>query len=199
MTKGRRATVLVVDDEPGVADVYAEQLHEQYTVEVAYSGEEALSKLNSTIDVVLLDRRMPDLSGDEVLSEIREKRYETRVAMVTAVDPGFDIIEMPFDDYVIKPVSKAELFETIEQLLLYADYEERLRECYSLTAKYAALESSKPQTVLEESDEFADLKAELSEVRSELDEITDSFDATDFEMLFRDFETGDAMSDSTRS
>jgi DNA-binding response OmpR family regulator len=142
---------------------------------------------------------MPSLSGAEVLSELLEKRYVTRVAMVTAVDPGFDIIEMPFDDYVIKPVSKAELFETIEQLLLYANYEERLRECYSLTAKYAALESSKPQNVLEESDEFAELQADLSEVRTVLDEITDSFDATDFELLFRDFETGDAMSDSTRS
>lgn len=198
MTKGRRAKVLVVDDEPEVADVYAEQLRDRYVVETAYSGEDALSKLDSAIDIVLLDRRMPDLSGDEVLSAIREKRYETRVAMVTAVDPGFDIIEMPFDDYVIKPVSKAELFETIEQLLLYADYEERLRECYSLTAKYAALESSKPEAVLEESEEFADLKAEISEVRDELDEITDSFDATDFEMLFRDFETGEATPDNTR-
>ncbi|EMA19793.1 HoxA-like transcriptional regulator [Haloarcula amylolytica JCM 13557] len=195
---GRQATILVVDDEPAVADVYAEQLRDRYTVETVYSGEAALSKLDSAVDVVLLDRRMPDLSGDEVLSAIREKRYDTRVAMVTAVDPDFDIIEMPFDDYVLKPVSKEDLFGTIEQLLLYADYEERLRECYSLTAKYAALESSKPQAVLDESEEFAELKAELAEVRAELDDITDSFDATDFELLFRDFETGESMPDNTQ-
>ncbi|WP_058992617.1 response regulator [Haloarcula sp. CBA1127] len=198
MTKGRRAAILVVDDEPAVADVYADQLGDRYTVETAYSGEAALSKLDSTVDVVLLDRRMPDLSGDEVLSAIREQRYDTRVAMVTAVDPDFDIIEMPFDDYVLKPVSKEDLFQTIEQLLLYADYEERLRECYSLTAKYAALESSKPQAVLDESEEFTALEAELAEVRAELDELTDSFDATDFELLFRNFETGDSMPDSTQ-
>jgi len=198
MTKGRRAKILVVDDEPEVADVYAEQLRDRYAVETAYSGEAALSALDSAIDVVLLDRRMPELSGDEVLSTIREKRYETRVAMVTAVDPDFDIIEMPFDDYVIKPVSKAELLETIEQLILYADYEERLRECYSLTAKYAALESSKPESVLEESEEFAELKAEIAEVRADLDEITESFDAADFETLFRDFQTGETMPDNTR-
>ena len=199
MPKGRRATVLVVDDEAAVADVYAEQLRDRYTVETAYSGEAALSKLDAAVDVVLLDRRMPALSGDEVLSEIREKQYETRVAMVTAVEPDFDIIEMPFDDYVIKPVSTAELFQTIEQLLLYAEYEERLRECYSLTAKYAALETSKPQAVLEESEEFAELKAELAAVRAALDEITDSFDATDFELLFRDFETGESAPDGTQS
>ncbi|GGK69202.1 MULTISPECIES: response regulator [Haloarcula] len=198
MTKGRQATILVVDDEPAVADVYADQLGDRYTVETAYSGEAALSKLDSAVDVVLLDRRMPDLSGDEVLSAIREKRYDTRVAMVTAVDPDFDIIEMPFDDYVLKPVSKEDLFQTIEQLLLYADYEERLRECYSLTAKYAALESSKPQTVLDESEEFTALEAELAEVRAELDELTDSFDAADFELLFRNFETDKSMPDNTQ-
>ncbi|EMA00878.1 HoxA-like transcriptional regulator [Haloarcula vallismortis ATCC 29715] len=191
-------TILVVDDEPAVADVYAEQLQDRYVVETAYSGEAALSKLDSTVDVVLLDRRMPDLSGDEVLSAIREKRYDTRVAMVTAVDPDFDIIEMPFDDYVLKPVSKEDLFQTIEQLLLYADYEERLRECYSLTAKYAALDSSKPQAVLDESEEFTALRAELEEVRAELDELTESFDATDFELLFRNFETDESMPDSTQ-
>ncbi|MEF8973843.1 MAG: response regulator [Haloarcula sp.] len=198
MPKGRQATVLVVDDETAVADVYAEQLRDRYRVETAYSGEAALSKLDAAVDVVLLDRRMPAFSGDEVLSAIREKQYETRVAMVTAVEPDFDIIEMPFDDYVIKPVSTAELFQTIEQLLLYAEYEERLRECYSLTAKYAALETSKPQAVLEESEEFAELKAELAEVRTDLDEITDSFDATDFELLFRDFETGESTPDGTQ-
>ncbi|QUJ71203.1 response regulator [Haloarcula marismortui] len=198
MTKGRQVTILIVDDEPAVADVYADQLGERYTVETAYSGEAALSKLDSAVDVVLLDRRMPDLSGDEVLSAIREKRYDTRVAMVTAVDPDFDIIEMPFDDYVLKPVSKADLFQTIEQLLLYADYEERLREYYSLTAKYAALESSKPQAVLDESEEFTALRAELEEVRAELDELTDSFDATDFELLFRNFETDESIPDNTQ-
>ncbi|AUG46482.1 DNA-binding protein [Haloarcula taiwanensis] len=198
MTERRRATILVVDDEPAVADVYADQLRDRYAVETVYSGEAALSKLDSTVDVVLLDRRMPDRSGDEVLSAIREKRYDTRVAMVTAVDPDFDIIEMPFDDYVIKPVSKEDLFGTIEQLLRYADYEERLRECYSLTAKYAALESSKPQAVLDESEEFTALRAELTEVRAELDELTGLFDATDFELLFRNFETDESMPDSTQ-
>lgn len=197
MSRDRRAKVLVVDDEVDVADAYAVQLRDRYDVETAYSGEEALSCLDSSIDVVLLDRRMPELSGDEVLSEIRDQRYGTRVAMVTAVDPGFDIIEMPVDDYITKPVSQTDLFEIIERLNRYADYEERLRECYSLTAKYAALKSSKPAAVLEESEEFSELNDEITEVRAELDEITDSFDATDFEALFSDFEATSSASDFT--
>ncbi|WP_424002937.1 response regulator [Haloarcula salina] len=191
MSQSRRAKVLVVDDESDVADTYARQLRDRYTVETAYSGEEALDRLDPSVDVVLLDRRMPDRTGDEVLSAIRDDRHDARVAMVTAVEPDFDIIEMPFDDYVVKPVTEADLVETVERLLRYADYEERLRECYSLTAKYAALQSSKPDATLEESEEFADLEAELTAVRAELDEISASFDATDFEALFREFDTGD--------
>jgi CheY-like chemotaxis protein len=64
-------TVLIVDDESEVADVYALRLREEYETRTAYGGEEALDTIDSDMDVVLLDRRMPDLSGDEVLERIR--------------------------------------------------------------------------------------------------------------------------------
>lgn len=56
----RQATVLVVDDEKDLADVYAEHLKERYTVRTEYSGNEALEAMSPDVDVVLLDRRMPD-------------------------------------------------------------------------------------------------------------------------------------------
>ncbi|MEF8820989.1 MAG: response regulator, partial [Halovenus sp.] len=128
------ATVLVVDDEPDVADAYAAQLQDEFIVSTAYGGQEALDKIDDAVDVVLLDRRMPGISGDEVLAKIRERELRIRVAMVTAVDPDFDIIEMPFDDYVIKPVSREDLFETINRVLRTSEYEERHRRSYALTA-----------------------------------------------------------------
>ena len=90
--------ILVVDDEVAVAQTYASQLRDQHDVEVAYSGEEALSTLDDSTDIVLLDRELPELSGSAVLTAIREKDIEARVAMVTGEEPDFDIIEMPFDD-----------------------------------------------------------------------------------------------------
>jgi DNA-binding response OmpR family regulator len=186
MTRQGSVTVLVVDDESAVADAYAETVGKQYEVEVAYSGAEALDKLSADIDVVLLDRRMPDISGDEVLEEIRDRGIEARVAMVTAVDPDLDIIEMPFDDYVVKPVSPDELFETIERLYRCVDYEDQLREYYSLTAKYAALRSSKPADELEASDEFVTLESNMTEKRDQLDVLTASLDDQDFQKMFAD-------------
>ncbi|MFC6974269.1 response regulator [Halomicroarcula sp. GCM10025709] len=186
MTHQGKLTVLVVDDESAVADAYAETVDQRYEVEVAYSGAEALEKLSAAIDVVLLDRRMPDISGDEVLEEVRDRGIEARVAMVTAVDPDLDIIEMPFDDYIVKPVSPEALFETIERLYKCVDYEDQLREYYSLTAKYAALRSSKPVEELETSEEFEALESDMTEKRDELDDLTSSLDNRDFQKMFAD-------------
>ena len=182
------ATVLVVDDEPDVADAYAAQLQEEFIVSTAYGGQEALDKIDDAVDVVLLDRRMPGISGDEVLAKIRERELRIRVAMVTAVDPDFDIIEMPFDDYVIKPVSRDDLFETINRLLTTSKYEDRLRRYYALTAKHATLMSNKPESELAESEQFRQLESELEEIREALNETISQFDDGDFAAAFRDLD-----------
>lgn len=186
MSRSEPATVLVVDDEPDVADAYAAQLTDEYIVSTAYGGEEALEQLDDSVDVVLLDRRMPGISGDEVLETIRERNLQVRVAMVTAVDPDFDIIEMPFDDYVIKPVSRSDLFETIERLLTCSEYEERLRRYYALSAKHATLVANKPESELAENDAFKQLQLEMDQIASELDQTISEFSEDDFDAAFRD-------------
>ncbi len=188
------ATVLVVDDEADVADAYGAQLERDYTVITAYSGQEALERLDDAVDVVLLDRRMPGLSGDEVLEHIRDRGVDCRVAMVTAVDPGFDIIEMPFDDYIIKPVSREDLYETIERLLRSAAYEQTLREYYALSAKRGTLVTSKTDSELADSEGFAELEDRMAELQDDLDETVSGFDDNDFEAVFRDIgETPDTV------
>jgi DNA-binding response OmpR family regulator len=186
MSDSEPATVLVVDDEPDVADAYATQLETDFIVSTAYGGQEALDKIDASVDVVLLDRRMPGISGDEVLEKIRERGLNVRVAMVTAVDPDFDIIDMPFDDYVIKPVSRDDLLDTIDRLLTAAEYEEQLRRYYALSAKQATLSANKPESELADSDAFAGLEDEIEQMRENLDETIAEFDEEDFTAAFRD-------------
>ena len=180
------ATVLVVDDEPDVADAYAAQLDDQYIVSTAYGGSEALDEIDASVDIVLLDRRMPGTSGDEVLETIRSRDLNIRVAMVTAVDPDFDIIEMPFDDYIIKPVSRDELYETIDRLLSAASYEEKMRQYYALSAKHATLRANKPESELAENQQFQELTERMNGLRNELDDTLSGFDDDDFAAAFRD-------------
>ncbi len=59
---------------------------------------------------------MPGLSGDEVLKRIREQEMGTRVVMVSAVTPDFDVIGVGFDDYITKPVGEAEIRDVVERM-----------------------------------------------------------------------------------
>jgi DNA-binding response OmpR family regulator len=186
MSRSDSPTVLVVDDEPDVADAYAAQLREQFTVRTAYGGQEALESIDGEVTVVLLDRRMPGLSGDDVLDRIRGQGIDARIAMVTAVDPDFDIIEMPFDDYLTKPVSREDLFGTVDRLLTCAKYENQFQEFYSLTNKIATLRANKSEAELENSERFNGLQEEREDLRTKLDETIEEFDDEGFAAMFRE-------------
>ena len=162
--------VLVVEDEPDVAETYRLWLVDEYDVRLAMNGDEGLEKLDGTVDVVLLDRMMPGLSGDEVLAEIRSKELGCRVAMVTAVEPDFDILEMGFDAYLSKPVKSDHLKETVENLLERSEYDSLLQEYYSLVEKQATLQSTKSRTELTESEEYAALQERITSLRGKLSE-----------------------------
>jgi len=110
-------TVLVVDDEQDLADLYSAFLAPDYDVLVAYDGQAAVEKMNDRIDVVLLDRRMPGMSGDEVLEHIRSQYPNCMVAFVTGIDPADDISTRDFDMYLQKPAQGEELRGAVETLL----------------------------------------------------------------------------------
>ena len=163
--------VLIVEDEPDIAETYRLWLEDTYTVRVAGNGDEGLDALDESVAVVLLDRMMPGLSGDEVLEQIREQGLDCRVAMVTAVEPDFDILEMGFDAYLSKPVESDQIRDTVENLLERSEYDSLLQEYYSLVEKQATLEATKTSVELEDSDEYDDLTARIDDLRDELSEM----------------------------
>ncbi len=164
------ATVLIVEDESDVAETYRLWLESHYEVTVASSGDEGLARLDDAVDVVLLDRMMPGLSGDEVLERIRADGLGCRIAMVTAVEPDFDILEMGFDAYLSKPTGRDQLRETVENLLERSEYDTLLQEYYSLVEKRATLEATKGRTELADSEEYARLETEIESLQEELSE-----------------------------
>ncbi len=182
--------VLVVDDESRLADLFAAWLGGDWTVGTAYDGSGALDKMSDSVSVVLLDRRMPGLSGDEVLERIRESGYDCRVVMVTAVDPDFDIIEMGFDDYLVKPVSKDELVEMVESVSDRTEYESDIQEYYALVSKKVLLESEKTDRELAENDEYQVLCSRVDELGTRVDDTVSGMSShDDFVGAFRDLQT----------
>lgn len=162
-------TVLIVDDEKAVADAYTNALVDSYDVITTYSGERALEEFDDDVDVVLLDRRMPGMSGDEVLEEIQNRDVDCRVVMVTAVDPDVDIIGMDFDEYLVKPVTDEELVEAVERMLARNTHDENIQEIVTVATKLATIEAKLELEQLEQSEEYIDLRERFAELRNEVE------------------------------
>lgn len=189
----QRPLVLVVEDEPDLADLYAAWLGDEYRVRTAYGGNEALDVLDEVgddVDAMLLDRRMPGLSGDEVLDAVTERGIDCRVAMVTAVEPDFDILEMGFDDYLVKPVTSDTLRDTVDTLLTRGDYDAGVQDLFSLTSKKAMLEAEKSPSELADNEEYQELTARIDELRDDVDRSLEAVtEDDDFDELFREFDS----------
>ena len=189
MTDPAQPTVLVVEDEQALVELYVRWL-DDYEVRTAGGGEEALEEFDEDVDVVLLDRLMPGMSGDEVLREVRSRSGDCKVAMVTAVEPDFDVVTMGFDDYLTKPIERETLQELIGRLTARTEYADLEQELYALVSKQAALQSAKSREELDESEEYADLQAEIDEKRAELDSALPGVENDEFVAMVRDLEGG---------
>ncbi|ADG89008.1 transcriptional regulatory protein CutR [Thermobispora bispora] len=113
--------VLVVEDERVLADAIATGLRrEAMAVDVAYDGAEALEKLAYIdYDVIVLDRDLPKVHGDEVAKKLANERCPSRILMLTAagdVDDRVEGLQLGADDYLPKPFAFAELVARVRAL-----------------------------------------------------------------------------------
>jgi DNA-binding response OmpR family regulator len=113
--------VLVVEDERLLADTITAGLRKHaMAVDVAYDGDAALQRLAvNDYDVVVLDRNLPSVSGDDVCRRLVESGAETRILMLTAataVTQRVTGLGLGADDYVTKPFAFAELIARIHAL-----------------------------------------------------------------------------------
>ena len=189
-------SVLIVEDEPEVAELYRGYLDGRYDVQVAHTGEEALQLADEHVDAVLLDRRLPDVSGAEVLEELRSRDVDCRVAMVTAVEPDVDIVEMGFDLYLVKPATRDDILAAIERLDTRSSYDAKLRRTAALVTKRAVLEAERTPAELRSSPEYEDLLSRIEALQNDLDDIAAAFSPDDYRMLFRDIGSSKSASES---
>ncbi|MFB6096754.1 MAG: response regulator [Haloferacaceae archaeon] len=177
-------TVLVVDDEPALAELYAEWLRD-YDVLVADGGERALELVDEA-DVVLLDREMPGLGGDEVLERIRAREVSCQVAMVTGVKPDLDVVDLPFDAYLVKPVSGDDLRNTVERLLARRSYADLFRTYFALVRKRSLLLETHPAEELLADERFRELERRIDETNERLRALVEQFAADDVAAVIGD-------------
>ena len=119
-----RAKLLVVDDEAVVRESLREVLSiDGYEIELADSGEAALEAIrNDDYHLILLDIRMPGMSGIEVLRQVNQISPETKVIMLTAhgtVESAVEALRHGAHDYILKPASAQNILASVARGLAY--------------------------------------------------------------------------------
>jgi DNA-binding response OmpR family regulator len=131
-------SVLVVDDEPAMVGMVAALLgQEGYEIVTAYDGEAALRRYGEELpDLVILDRRLPKLSGDDVCRRIRAAG-STPILMLTGEKGSEErarLLDLGADDYLEKPFASRELSARVRALLRRAVPGARARPAASVGA-----------------------------------------------------------------
>src|SRR6478752_3585045 len=127
MMEGQRGSVLVVDDEPTIAEVVSRYLERAgYRTRIAADGAQALeAAAQERPDLVVLDLMLPRIDGLEVMRRLREQdRDRIAVILLTAKGEESDRViglRLGADDYVVKPFSPAELVARVDAVLRRVD------------------------------------------------------------------------------
>lgn len=117
--------VLVVDDEAVVVNSIRKTLARRaYCIEEAFSGEEAMSRISKEkYDLVLLDMRLPDANGLDLIAGMKQRTPGLRVVVVTgyaSIDTAVEAIQCGANDYMAKPFTPEELYATTSRALKQA-------------------------------------------------------------------------------
>ena len=139
----KMSKILLVDDDIELTDLLAEVLRlTGFEVEIANNGQEALDKLNSSHQLVLLDVMMPVLNGIETLKKIRQTS-NVPVMMLTARGEEIDRVlglELGADDYLPKPFNDRELVARIKAILRRVSASESSQNSTALPSEENTLE-----------------------------------------------------------
>lgn len=184
-TSERSGVVLVADDDVAFAEAVELWLSREWEVVLATDGHETVEKYGPHVDVVLLDRRMPTMSGDEALPKLRAQEGEARIAMMTAVDPDWDIVEMDFDMYLTKPLNQDELLGAVEKLFARAQYAREVQALFSLSSKIGTLQSRYSADELEADQRYQRLEDELDRLHGQSRSQLTGLDGDEFKELMQ--------------
>jgi DNA-binding NtrC family response regulator len=118
----RRSSILIVDDDRSIRTSLAAILEQEgYDVDTAENGAQAIDKSNSkSFDLALVDMRLPDMMGSDLLNRLKERTPKTAKIIVTGyptLQNAISSVNEEADAYLVKPVGAEILLETIRKHL----------------------------------------------------------------------------------
>ena len=113
--------ILIVDDDKSINAVFKTMLEEQgYSVHTASSGQEALSLADSSFDLVILDIKLPDITGEEVAKVMKERGMADNIVLMTGypeLEDCIDTLGVGIQEILLKPISPDEILRVAREAL----------------------------------------------------------------------------------
>lgn len=139
----QRLSVLIIENERMVTAILADYLPDSCDVRSVQTGEEAIEEYTHHPDLVIADRKLNGMSGDEVAVRVKAEHKRQLILCVSGVEPDNDIYELRYDDYIHKPIEEDELKARVELLFSRAELEATERTYLSLRSKQIALTAAR--------------------------------------------------------
>jgi two-component system response regulator HydG len=117
-----KKTILVVDDDKSILRTFTRILQKSgYEIETAETGKEAIEKADTRqYDLALVDIRLPDMDGTELLAKLKKQLQRTIKIMITgfpSLETGVKALDEGADAYLVKPVKPQDLLVLLEEKL----------------------------------------------------------------------------------
>ena len=115
-------TILIVDDDKSILRTFTRILQKSgYEIETAETGKEAIEKVeNRHYDLALVDIRLPDIDGTDLIAKLKKQLQQTTKIMITgfpSLETGIKALDEGADAYLVKPVKPQELLFLLEEKL----------------------------------------------------------------------------------
>ncbi|MES3160179.1 MAG: response regulator [Halorubrum sp.] len=165
--------VLLVENDPELVERHAEWLADEYAVRTAIDGETALERFDTDVDVVLLDRQLPDMSGGGLLGRLRARDGDPAVGMLLGLDPDRRVLGLDVDEFVVRPIDRETLVGLVERLDRRGAVDEAVDAYLSLLDRRREFEVEGGPDALESNSDYRAVTGELVARRRQLESLLD--------------------------
>ena len=171
--------VLLVENDPELVERHAEWLADDYAVRTAIDGETALERFDDDVDVVLLDRQLPDMSGGGLIGRIRTREGDPAIGMLVGREPDRRVRQLDVDEFAVTPLDRGAFQTLAAQLDRRRAVDEAIEAYLSLLDRKHELESRADTADIDADTDYRAVTGELFARRRQLESLLDRLQAVD--------------------
>lgn len=163
--------ILVIEDNDAQAEMYKRWLEPKYSANIATTYDEVLKEYTGDEKVILLDRKLKESEAEDIIDSL-EGIKDKNIVVITGMEPDLGLLDMPINDYLIKPIDRGKLRDTVRKVLEAERKTDKAQKLLQLLSKKQILDDKPTDT--REKQEYQKLVKRIDELRDEINDLPES-------------------------